>query len=284
MSAAHRPGWKLGSKPRATEIETPRTPAMTWACSTASDQSYGRAGPHQPAGVRSPVSSEPTMHGWSGSIADSAAHSASVGRRSTLGRATLSPATPRKTEPSSKIAKSELPRPMFRRPAAIKPGSSDARSRGCSSDSGFAKRTRARHGSSSFTRRASSSRSPTNGYVSTSIAPRAARAIPTRRRMRCDCVRPWPSAEVGRVDGSWSYPTSLTTSSTRSAGSVRSGRQDGTSTMSEPSRSATSQPTASSRRMTAGSSMGIPATSAGSCARIAIEHGRYSPSTAVIPI
>ena len=70
-------------------------------------------------------------------------------------------------------------------------------------------------------------------HVTASLSPRAAAVRRTRRSRSCGAVavgRATPACRSSGVEGTWSYPTILVTSSTRSAGPSTSRRQVGTVT------------------------------------------------------
>ena len=85
------------------------------------------------------------------------------------------------------------------------------------------------------------------------------------------------------MDGSFAYPTRRTTSSTRSAGSVRSGRHEGGATVNSPPSTVTEHPMASSVAITSSTGMSIPATCEGRSPEMRMTRSSMGASTAVIP-
>ena len=81
-----------------------------------------------------------------------------------------------------------------------------------------------------------------NGVGRISTNPLSASDFPTARRRFCTGVRPRPAGACGSTDGMISRPSSRSTSSTRSAGCRRSGRQLGGVTVTRSPSTATSAP------------------------------------------
>ena len=215
---AQRPGWKLGSSPVVTSSSTPNSRAMANTESSESRQVAGVGLPHTPADSIVPVYTIATCSGCTGNEACIEAQVWADGFVSTPGSRVVCVTSPRKTVPISKRARSLSPRPTFRAAVANNPGSRLERIFGERSEIGFTKVGETRRESPSGKRNASRSGVPINGYARISCIPRPASRFPIRRRRRCSNVKPLPAGAVGSVEGSFSYPTSRTTSSTRSAG------------------------------------------------------------------
>ena len=157
-----------------------------------------------------------------------------VGRAPVHARAARPPARPRRDsdrvehQTHARTGRGRgWPRPTLRRSVASSGTSSEVRSSGSDAESGLANRTASRRGSSAGRPSASTDSGETNGYDSTSTYPSSASARPDAAAAALAAVSPWPAGASGSSLGTWSYPSRRITSSARSAGSVRSGRQVG---------------------------------------------------------
>ena len=261
--AAHLPGCQGAVEPDSTSIPTPSSSARSRTIPTASDQSAGRPAPHHPAlPARLPGS-----HGYvPGLLRQECLERGHVGIAGTTrhGRARRldGAACPRGPEHQPDLGEGHLARAAAE--VATRRGEQSRQQRGAHgrlligqrvgqldepASAGRRRRCRARRGRG---------------------ARRTGRSGPRPVRTRPECDPP-VGAGAGRPSGRsplgpWavstagsSYPSSRTTSSTRSAGSVRSGRQDGGVTTSDVPSTVRVAPTDPSRVMARSRGIGMPA-------------------------
>ncbi len=136
------------------------------------------------------------------------------------------PGSGRKTAPTSKRARSVIPRARLRCAICRSPGTRERRSAGACPSMGFAIRTLGSVSPDAEPCRSFCS-AVVNGNEGVSTSPAAASALATRRRPRCAAVSPRPAGAVGTTEGMRSYPSIRATSSARVHLSVRSGRHVG---------------------------------------------------------
>ena len=229
--AAQRPGCHGSCWLRAHGERHPAHPAAPCARPRSRPGTRpARPSPHQPDSSRSPGQHHREVQRLVGQRGLQRGHL--LGRRAAVDAQdrrdrAVAPGRVRNTRPVSNRARSAKPRPTLRDSTRSSPGSSVVAhqrllvpDRVRQPDGGAARVVGAQLHPVGVRGRAERA-------LITSTNPAPARARPMVRRSRCGAVSPCPAVARGIRTGMFSYPSSRMTSSARSLGSVRSGRQDG---------------------------------------------------------